>query len=60
MTLKWEEISVPRSFLFEEIGEKALKIKEIKGIRSENGLNPRGRNPVYFIPDLFLGEMGRG
>lgn len=37
-----------------------MKIKEFKGFRCEYGLNLRVEFPVFFVFDLFLGEMGRG
>jgi len=37
-----------------------LKIKEFKGFRCKYGLNLRVEFPVFFVLDLFLGEMGRG
>ena len=37
-----------------------MKIKEFKGFRCKYGLNLRVEFPVFFVLDLFLGEMGRG
>ena len=37
-----------------------MKIKGLRGIRCQYGLNQRGMFPVYFASVLFLGKMGRG
>ena len=37
-----------------------MKIKGLRGIRCQYGLNQRESFPVYFASVLFLGKMGRG
>ncbi len=47
--------------MFFRIGrEKALKIKGIKGFRSEYSMTLEVENPVKYNSDPFLGKMGRG